>query len=216
MPQEKNVTPVTTLAGTDAIRAVKTYGGSFQSVLIDYDDFLAELLTDLTLPSNVKGIVQFATAVPPNTTPAPHNVLVGASSPAEQFVYWEFPSSGTYQDFLCRLIQYGGGGLTFSGLLMRTSESAGQTYIMEAALRRINAAAEDLGASHTYAYNAVTVTIPAGPPNAGIPMAFSITFTDGADMDSVADGEYFWLRLRRNGGTATDIARVLCFTGLET
>lgn len=99
--------------------------------------------------------------------------------------------------------------MTLNFEVMRTSGAAGYTYIFEAAIRRINTGTEDLGASHAYDYNSVTVTIPAGPPNAGIPMAGSISFTDGADMDSLASGEAFILRFRRNGGTATDTARVL-------
>lgn len=157
-----------------------------------------------------KGRVEFYAAVPPGTSGAPLNVLAGASTPAEQFPYYEFVNgSVTYRDFLCRLVGYNSGGLTLSFQVMRTSGSAAATYILEAAIRRINSASEDLGAAQTYDYNAVTVTIPAGPPNAGIPMAGTITFTDGADMDNLADGEFFFLRFRRNGGTATDTARVL-------
>lgn len=158
----------------------------------------------------VKGRVEFLNASVPTTVAATQNVLAGASSPAEQFLYWDFINgSATYVDFLCRLVGYRGGGLTLSALVLRTSAGAASNYVFEAAIRRINAASEDLGAAQTYDYNAVTVTVPAGPPNAGIPMAVTITFTDGADMDSVASGEFFYLRFRRNGGTATDTARVL-------
>lgn len=157
-----------------------------------------------------KGRVEFLAAVPPTTSGAPLNVLAGASSPAEQFPYYEFVNgSVTYRDFLCRLVGYNSGGLTLDFQVMRTSGGAAATYIFDAALRRINSASEDLGAAQTYDYNSVTVTIPTGPPNAGIPMAGTITFTNGADMDSVADGEFFFLRFRRNGGTATDTARVM-------
>ena len=171
-----------------------------------------------TQPASLKGRVEILANIPPTTVAATLNALVGASSPAEQFTYWEFVNgSVTYMDFLCRLIGYNGGGLTISGQVMRTTGAAAATYIFEAAIRRINNASEDLGAAHTYDYNPVTVTIPAGPPAAGIPMAITITFTNGADMDSLADNEYFYLRFRRNGGTATDTARVLTgLTGKET
>lgn len=160
------------------------------------------------------GRVEFIAAIPSATVGAPLNVAAGGSTPVEQFPYYEFVNgSVTYRDFLCRLIGYNGGGLTLSAQVLRTSAGAAATYIFEAALRRMNSASEDLAASQTYDFNAVTVTIPAGPPNAGIPMAVTITFTDGADMDSVADGEYFFLRFRRNGGTATDTARLL--TGIS-
>lgn len=167
-------------------------------------------LGPLIASSSLKGRVEFFAAVPTATVGAPLNVLTGASTPNGQFPYYEFVNgSVTYRDFLCRLVGYNGGGLTLSGQVLRTSAGAAATYVLEAAIRRLNSGAEDLGASHTYDFNAVTVTIPAGPPNAGIPMAVTITFTDGADMDSLANNEFFMLRVRRNGGTATDTARVL-------
>jgi hypothetical protein len=62
----------------------------------------------------VKGRVEFVAAVPPTTVGAPLTALVGASSPAEQFPYFEFVNGTiTYRDYLCRLVGYSGGGLTF-------------------------------------------------------------------------------------------------------
>ena len=167
--------------------------------------------------STVKGHAQILAAVPPTTLGAPMNVLTGASSPAEQFTYWEFADSGSfYRDFLCRLINYNGGGLTVNFEVMRTSAAAGNAYVFQAAIRRINAASEDLGAAQTYDFNTVTITVPAGPPAATIPMSGAITFTNGADMDSVANNELFMLRLLRDPANASDnagdTARVL--TGL--
>ncbi len=162
-----------------------------------------------TASASVKGRAEFLVATVPLTLGAPIAGLDGLSTPAEGIPYFEFVNgSVTYREFYCRLIGYSGGGLTLRFEVLRTSGGAAATYIFEAAIRRINTATEDLGASHTYDYNAVTVTIPAGPPNAGIPMAGTITFTNGADMDSLADNELFILRFRRNGGTATDTARV--------
>ena len=171
--------------------------------------------TDLTdnliyLKTNTKGRAEFLVATVPLTVGAPIAGLDGVSSPAEGIPYFEFVNgSVTYREFYCRLLDYKLGGLTLNFEVMRTSAAAAATYIFDAAIRRINTGSEDLGASQTYDYNTVTVTIPAGPPNAGIPMAGTITFTNGADMDSLATGEAFILRLRRNGGTATDTARVL-------
>lgn len=165
-----------------------------------------------------KGRVEILVATVPLTSGAPIAGLDGASSPAEGFAYYSFVNgSVTYRAYKCRLIGYQGGGLTFKFEVLRTSAGAGSTYINEAAIRRINTGTEDLGASHSYDYNAVTITIPAGPPNAGIPMAGTISFTDGADMDNLSDGDLFWLVFRRNGGTATDTERVLLsLTGEET
>lgn len=169
-----------------------------------------------------KGRVEFLAAIPPGTTGAPMNVLAGASTPAEQFPYWEFADSGSfYRDFLCRLVGYNSGGLTFTFEVLRTSASAGNAYVFQLAIRRINAASENLGSAQTYDFNTVTVTVPAGPPAAGIPMSATITFTDGADMDSLANNELFMLRLLRDPAHASDnagdTARVLVsLTGRET
>ncbi|RPJ29438.1 MAG: hypothetical protein EHM33_00905 [Chloroflexi bacterium] len=99
---------------------------------------------------------------------------------------------------------------------MRTTGAAGETYTVEAAIRRIEAGAEDLGASHTYDYNTSgNITIPAGPPNAGIPMSFVILFTSGADMDNLANNDFFVLRVRRGTtGTATDALRMITSLGI--
>lgn len=172
--------------------------------------------------SATKGRVEFLAATVPLTVGAPIGGIDGASSPVEGIPYFEFVDGTiTYRDYYCRLIGYNGGGLTFNFEVLRTSATAGLRYVFEAAIRRINTGTEDITASHTYDYNSVTVTIPAGPPAAGIPMAGTITFTDGADMDSLATNEAFVLRFRRNATTAnddaTDTARVLAtLTGRET
>lgn len=176
----------------------------------------------LALASQVKGRVEFIADIPPATSGATRNVLAGASTPAEQHVYLEFPdAAATYHDYVCRLVGYNGGGLTFTFEVLRTSASAGNAYVFQGAIRRINAATENLGSAHTYDYNTVTVTVPAGPPAAGIPMQGTITFTDGADMDSLANNELFIFRFLRDpahaNDNAGDTARVLIsLTGRET
>lgn len=169
---------------------------------------------NLVTTSNSKGRVEILAATVPTTVGAPIGQISGGSTPVEGIPYFSFVDGTiTYRDFYCRLIDYSGGGLTLNFEVLRTSATAALRYVFEAAVRRINTATEDITASHTYDYNAVTVTIPAGPPAAGIPMAGSITFTDGADMDSLANNEAFILRFRRNATTAnddaTDTARVL-------
>ena len=185
-------------------------GNTETGITVTYDDTNGKIDFSVSGGGSSKGRVEILVATVPLTSGAPIAGLDGVSSPAEGIPYFSFVNgSVTYREYYCRLLDYGGGGLTLNFEVMRTSEAAGDTYIFEAAIRRINTGTEDLGASHTYDYNSVTVTIPAGPPNAGIPMAGTITFTDGADMDSLASGETFILRFRRNGGTATDTARVL-------
>ena len=163
---------------------------------------------------STKGRVEIQAATVPTTVGAPIGQISGGSSPVEGIPYFSFVDGTiTYRDFYCRLIDYSGGGLTLNFEVLRTSATAALRYVFEAAIRRINTGTEDITASHTYDYNAVTVTIPAGPPAAGIPMLGTITFTDGADMDSLANNEAFVLRIRRNATTAnddaTDTARVL-------
>ena len=88
---------------------------------------------------------------------------------------------------------------------------------LEAALRRLQDDAEDADSSHTYDFNGVTDTVPNAAGEVGYA---NITFTDGADMDSVADGELFILRLRRKhddaGDDATGDLELLGFVGKET
>jgi hypothetical protein len=166
-----------------------------------------------------KGRVVFHTAHTPTTLGAGVSVLAGGSTPAEQFAYYVFPNTAdNYREFKCSLEGYNGGGLTFKFQVLRSSAAAGETYIFDMAIRRMNSAAEELGASHSYAYNSVTITVPAGPPAATIPMLGTITFTDGADMDSLADDEFFILRVGRDvDDTATDSALMLMgIIGRET
>lgn len=164
--------------------------------------------------SITKGRVEILAATVPTTVGAPIGQINGGSSPVEGFPYFSFVDGAiTYRDFYCRLIGYSGGGLTLNFEVLRTSAASGLRYVFEAGIRRINTGTEDITTSHTYDYNSVTVTIPAGPPAAGIPMSGTITFTDGTDMDSLANNEAFILRFRRNATTAnddaTDTARVL-------
>lgn len=178
--------------------------------------YLVRSGTDIigTSVTSTKGRVEILAATVPTTVGAPIGQISGGSSPVEGIPYFAFVDGTiTYRDFYCRLIGYNGGGLTLNFEVLRTSATAGLRYVFEAAIRRVNTASEDITASQTYDYNSVTVTIPAGPPAAGIPMAGTITFTDGADMDSLANNEMFILRFRRNATTAnddaTDTARVL-------
>lgn len=161
-----------------------------------------------------KGRGEILAASVPTTLGAPIGFIDSASSPVDSFPYYEFGDSAlAYVDLYCRLINYNGGGLTVNFNLLRTSAAAAAGYYFQAAIRRIATASDDITASHTYDYNSVTVTVPAGPPAAGITMAGTITFIDGADMDSLANNEMFVLRIRRdptNGAdNAGDAARVL-------
>ncbi len=170
--------------------------------------------SNLVLSAATKGRCEILSSSVPLTLGAPLGYIDSASSPVDSFPYFEFGDSAlAYVDLYCRLIGYQGGGLTVNFNVLRTSAAAAAGYYFQAAIRRINNATENITSSHTYDYNSVTVTVPAGPPAAGIPMAGTITFTDGSDMDSLADNEMFVLRFRRDptnaADNAGDAARVL-------
>lgn len=96
-------------------------------------------------------------------------------------------------------VGYGGGGLTIKGSVMATSATAGD-LVIESAIRRLDAA-EDIDTSHTYSRQSTTVTV-AG--TSGVKVYWSISFTSGAQMDSLAAGEGFVIQIRRNTGAGGD------------
>src|SRR5690606_29985988 len=169
-----------------------------------------ETLESIPAPT-VKGRVEFLYSGFPSSDGAPMTALAGGSTPNEQMLYWAFANSANqYRQFLCKLVGYNAGGLTFTFLVHRTSAAVGDTYVFRVSIRRSRAGRTKLTSCKTYDYNAVTVTIADGPPDAGIPMLGTVTFTDGADMDSLAEGDVVFLRFRRDvSDTATDVARVM-------
>jgi hypothetical protein len=127
--------------------------------------------------------------------------LGGGSSPAEATERWvAIDANKRYLDLFCRLTEeYAGGGLTV--MLKWGSAATSGNGRWAAAIRRIADDAEDLDTSHTYDFN----TIDAATPNVVAEVAYdNITFTDGADMDSLAAGEFFILRIMREGDHAND------------
>jgi len=143
-----------------------------------------------------KKTVQILRIMPPATLSSTLDVRPSASSPAEQLVMGDFDDTTIeYTDLLCRMSDtYGGGGLTWDFAWMATSATSGNVQ-WEAAIRRLEDDGEDFDSSHTYVFNSVTST---APGTSGNPKYAAITFTDGADMDNVAAGEFFILRMRRN------------------
>lgn len=121
----------------------------------------------------------------------------GGSTPAEAQTVYDFDDTTTeYLDFYGRLVGYDGGGLTLSFHVQTTSAVTGDAQFGAAFRRRDSA--DDIDASHTYDYNDCTATTV--PGTCGYPLALSITFSNGSDMDSLADGEPFVLRIRRTVG----------------
>ena len=142
--------------------------------------------------------------IPPATSYATPDARAGGSSPAESFPVWDFDdTSAEYLDLYGVLSpSYAGGGLT---IVLPWSATSATTNVVSwrAAIRRIADDAEDVDASQTYDFNsAANDTAPSASGEISLP---TITFTDGADMDSLAAGEPFVLRVGRNptvsGGT---------------
>jgi hypothetical protein len=139
--------------------------------------------------------------IPTATAGASHAVLAGGSTPAEGVPVLDF-DSGTDEnvDFLGVLPRhYGGGGLTLA--LHWASGVTSGACVWDAAIRRIADDAEDFDTSHTYDFNSVTATTASA---AGEFDYATITFTNGADMDSLAVGESFILRIRRDADNGND------------
>lgn len=142
----------------------------------------------------------------------------GGSTPAESTIVYDFDDTTVeYLDFLVQLQGYDGGGLTIGHEVAMTSATTAEVIFSDA-VRRIVRDGEDLDTSHTYDYNdssAITVANVAGE-TVNVP----VTFTNGADMDSWADGEYAIVRVRRfasdGGDDATGDAELLGITIKET
>ena len=134
---------------------------------------------------------------PPATLYATFGVMDGASTPAESIVLLYFDdTTQEYIDFYCVMPEhYDGGGITLT-VMFSAAEAASDVVEWQAAFRRVADDAEDLDTTaHTYVYNAVVAT---APSVIGEVAYDNITFTSGADMDSVVAGDYFILRVTRD------------------
>lgn len=141
--------------------------------------------------------------IPPATSYATPDARVGGSSPAESFPVWDFDdTTAEYLDLYGILSpSYAGGGLTIVLPWSATSATT-NAVVWRAAFRRIADDAEDVDTSQTYDYNQATAdTAPTASGEISLP---TITFTNGADMDSLAAGEPFVLRVGRLPSDAGD------------
>lgn len=151
---------------------------------------------------NTLDILGARDGIPTATSGATHGVLAGAATPAEGVPYLAFDSaSDENADFQCILARaYAGGGLTL--YLHWASTATTGDVVWNAAIRRIADDAEDINTTaHSYDFNTVTATTASA---AGELDYATLTFTDGADMDSVAVGESYILRIRRDADNASD------------
>ena len=145
------------------------------------------------------------------------DVRAGGSTPAESAQVWDFDAAADeYMDFLCALVGYDGGGLTFTLPWSASSASSGGLR-WDVGIRRLADDAEDVDASHSYDFNSDTDTAPSASGELSYP---TITFTDGADMDSWADGELAVVRVHRDydhaGDDMTGDAELWDLIGTET
>jgi hypothetical protein len=134
--------------------------------------------------------------VPPSTAFAAYGVRTGGSTPAEQVPHWAF-DAGTdeFLDFHCRLQGYGGAGLTFTMSYMAATAVTGGALIA-LGIRRRHSGANAISVAHTYVFTEVRLVVPAA---SGQPGYGNIVLTSGANMDNLANGEDFILRMRRLG-----------------
>lgn len=97
---------------------------------------------------------------------------------------------------------YGGGGFTVTVLWMATSATTG-TISLDVAWMSVTDDADDLD---TKAFAAANNANPTTASATGEVDYIAVTFTDGADSDSVAVGELFFLKITRDadGTTSTD------------
>ena len=95
---------------------------------------------------------------------------------------------------------YGGGGVTVTLVWMASTATTGDT-IWDVSWERHADDAFDLDADGFAAVNSVTDTAASASGEVSYP---TVTFTDGADMDSVAVGESFRLNVTRDANNASD------------
>lgn len=92
----------------------------------------------------------------------------------------------------------GATGVTVKIIFAATAST--NAVVWNASFERIGTT-QDIDADSFAAANAATTTV-AG--TIGVPAVSSITFTDGADMDSVAAGELFRIKITRDANNASD------------
>lgn len=150
--------------------------------------------------------------MPPATLFAQYSGRAGGSTPAEQFPVWNFDkNTDWFLDVFGTLANwYPGAGLKVEFDFLALTATTGNC-VWNAAFRRLDTG-EDLDASHAYSPQAATV---ATAGTAGVRAHVQISFAN-TDIDSLAAGEPFVLRISRdaNNGSDTmdDVASLLPFT----
>jgi hypothetical protein len=141
---------------------------------------------------------------PPATIYATLDTVTGTSTPAEAIPVLDFDDTTVeYADWYGLMPRtYTGNGITIT--IVWSAAQATNVAAFAAAFRRVADDAEDLDTTaQTYDYNTSADLTPASV--VGEVAYDTIAFTDGADMDSVAAGEYFIFRVKRVAPSGTDI-----------
>ena len=97
---------------------------------------------------------------------------------------------------------YAGGGLTVDHFIMMTSATSG-TVRLQGAIERQDAGNLDLDADSFASFNSAGGAVPG---TSGQIVVITITYASGAEMDSLAQGESFRYKVRRDadGTSGTD------------
>lgn len=162
-------------------------------------------------------VVQVLAVMPPGANSASIDTRTGGSTPAEEVVVYDFDAAASeYLDRKCLLSGYDGGGLTFTTPWSASTATSNQAR-WEIGIRRVQDDAEDIDSSHSYDTNGVSDTCASAAGELSYP---TIAFTDGADMDSWADGEIAIVRIYRDHDHADDTmsgdAELWNLSGAET
>jgi len=164
-------------------------------------------------------VVEILDVLVPAANAAQLAVRAGGSTPAERVTVWAFDggSADEFLDLLCALRGYDGGGLTFRIAYSMASATSGNVR-WGIAVRRMTDDAEDIDTSQTYDFNEAHEAVPNVSGEVGY---LEIAFTNGADMDSWADGELAIVRIKRDASdttndTATGDAELWAVLGRET
>ena len=138
---------------------------------------------------------------------ATRDTIAGGSTPAEVVSVLDFdPDATEYSDWKIDLPDgYAGGGLTVTVKFSMTSDHDEGAHEVRwiAGFARIDDDGIPISGDHAYAFNGVSAAV----PSVASEVAYAdITFTDGADMDSLAAGEMAFIRIGRLHDHADDDA----------
>lgn len=166
---------------------------------------LANIVTSGTV------IARIIERMPPATLFAQEVVIAGTSTPAENFSVLAFDQTTVeYMDYKCLMLPtYGGGG---SKIRCKVGGGANTNDIkIEVAFRRLESTDDLDTTAHTYAYQASADTD--APGTVGQTTIIDIDLDHGSEMDNVAAGELFIMRVKRTAA-ASQMAADMYLYGL--